>query len=185
MLGGYLEPENIDYAKLADALTYYQAHGYPYMEVPWVVSREAELVTLPTDREATSVHYGELVGSGEQSFIELMMRGKKLSQACCITPCFRDEKTFDRLHHAYFMKLELIDCAASLKNLDRMMQTAQEFFSRYTDVLVIKTSKHSYDIIDKKHGIELGSYGFRSFNKMTFLYGTGIALPRLDTVLAW
>ena len=179
----HFQPTTIDYAKLAAGLTHYAERGYAYREVPWVVSHEAESVTLPPGAEATQTQYGDLVGSAEQGFIELILRGEELTRACAITPCFRIEETFDELHHAYFMKLELIDTNASLASLDAMLENAVDFFAQYLDVLVVKTGTHMYDIVDKKHGIELGSYGFRTCGDTTFVYGTGVALPRLDTVL--
>lgn len=179
----HFKPRSIDYAKLNAGLTHYTERGYAYCEVPWVVSHEAESVTLPPNTEATQTQYGDLVGSAEQGFIELMLRGETITKACGITPCFRIEEQFDELHHAYFMKLELINTDASLSTLDTMIADALAFFAQYTDVLVVKTGEHMYDIVDKKYGIELGSYGFRTLGNTTFVYGTGIALPRLDTVL--
>jgi len=180
----FLEPSRINYRTLSEALDYYERLGYSYKEVPWVVSRQATAVTLPIDRKATSVDYGDLVGSAEQSFIELLMRGEKIRKACAITPCFRDEGEFDELHHAYFMKLELINTNATLENLHQMIQDALGFFAGYIEAVVIKTGPNMFDIIDKKQGIELGSYGFRTFDNHTLIYGTGVALPRLDTANA-
>jgi hypothetical protein len=173
-------PPQIDYHKLSAGLNHYESLGYPYMEVPWVVSREAIAVTLPENATATSVQYGDLVGSGEQSFIELMLRGQAVLKACCITPCFRIEDRYDDLHHPYFMKLELINTDATTKNLRQMILDARGFFQKYTDVAIEQTGPDTYDIVDRDQGIELGSYGFREFNGRRFIYGTGLALPRLD-----
>jgi hypothetical protein len=177
-----IDPRYIDYAKLALGLEFYQSKGYAYIEAPWVVSREATNVTIPSDRHVTTTQFGDLVGSGEQSFIELMMRGTSLEKACCITPCFRDEPDYDELHHAYFMKLELIDTDATVEHLHHMISDATEFLGRFLEVKVIPTGDSSYDIVDVQHELELGSYGFRDFGHQRFIYGTGIALPRLDTV---
>lgn len=178
------EPNHIDYRKFTHALDYYEAHGYGYIDVPWVVSQEATNTTLPADRIATSVQYGDLVGSAEQSFVELMMRGRAITKACAITPCFRMEDTYDELHHAYFMKLELINTKATQENLEATIRDAHGYFSRYTDSEIISTGPDMYDIIDAQHKIELGSYGIRLCGDTPFIYGTGLALPRLDTVLA-
>jgi hypothetical protein len=177
------EPARIDYRKLAAGLDHYQSLGYEYTEAPWVVDREVSNATLPLGRFATSVSYGDLVGSGEQSFIELLRRGVGIQKACCVTPCFRDEDVFDELHHAYFMKLELINTKATEENLEQMINDAREFFEKYTAVDVEQTGSNAYDIVDKERWFELGSYGFRVFHNTTFIYGTGIALPRLDTVV--
>jgi len=179
----FMEPKNIDYRKLAAGLDYYESCGYEYMEVPWVVSGEAESATLPPDATATSVQYGDLVGSAEQGFIELLLRGRTILKACTITPCFRIEDSYDELHHAYFMKLELIDTDATPENLQRMISDARGFLQQYVDTDIEATGDSTYDIVDTKHCIELGSYGIRTFNDTAYIYGTGIAPPRLDTVI--
>ncbi len=179
----YDEPPRIDYSKLSEALMYYESVGYEYIEAPWVVEPASVAVTLPAGSTATSVSYGDLVGSGEQSFIELMRRGRAIHKACCVTPCFRIEDTYDQLHHAYFMKLELIDTDATPHNLQSMIGKAAAFLARYTDVSIVQTGSDSYDIVSSKNHVELGSYGFRSFDDKKFIYGTGLALPRLDTAI--
>ena len=174
------EPNPIDYKILAEALDFYTKRGYSYKEVPWVVSEEATDTTRPKDRIATKVPYGDLVGSAEQGFIELLKRGDTLGRHCAITPCFRDEPDYDDLHHAYFMKCELYDGQATPEHLQTMIDDAVTFFSRYMTVKVVQTDI-GYDI--NGNGIELGSYGFRQYKKIRFIYGTGCALPRLTSVL--
>jgi hypothetical protein len=174
------EPNSINYAILAEALAFYTARGYEYKEVPWVVSHEATTVTLPRNRIATAVPYGDLLGSAEQAFIELLRRGQTLTKHCAITPCFRDEPEYDELHHAYFMKCELFDAQATPERLTQMINDAVAFFSKYLPVEVIATDI-GYDIMSR--GIELGSYGFRQYKNFRFIYGTGCALPRLTTVV--
>ena len=163
------EPKYIDYRKLGAALEHYEARGYEYIEVPWAVRPEATNITLPAGREATAVQYGDLVGSAEQSFIELMMRGRAITKACAITPCFRLEETYDELHHGYFMKLELITTNATPEKLQATINDARDFFSSYTDVEIILTGADMYDIIDKHHKIELGSYGLRACGDISFV----------------
>jgi hypothetical protein len=52
-------------------------------------------------------------------------------------------------------------------------------------VNVVKTydsrSDESYDI--ECNGVELGSYGVRHFENIDWIYGTGLAEPRLSTVM--
>lgn len=179
----HFEPAPIDYRALAGALDHYTGHDYPYMEAPWVVSSAAMNATLPAGDEATRTQYGELVGSAEQSFIELMMRGREVTKACAITPCFRLEPRYDELHHGYFIKLELIDTDATVANLRAMIEVARSLFEKYMEVEVVEMGNEMYDIVDSRHGIELGSYGFREMNERRFIYGTGLALPRLTTAL--
>ncbi len=176
-------PDYIDYRKISEALDHYEGRGYEYMEVPWVVSRESMNVTLPPNGEATSLQYGDLVGSAEQGFIELMRRGETILKACAVTPCFRIEDDYDDLHYPYFFKCELINTDATDENLNQMINDAREFFGQYTDVDVEEVEPGAYDIVDRKLRIELGSYGIRNCEGKRFIYGTGVALPRLTTVL--
>ena len=178
------EPKHIDYRKLAAGLDYYEPLGYQYQEVPWVVSSEAIAATLPPGATATSVQYGDLIGSAEQGFIELILRGREVLKACAVTPCFRIEDSYDELHHPYFMKLELINTDATQDNLHQMMSDAQGFFEQYIATDIEQTGPDAYDIIDRKRRVELGSYGLRTVEGRQFIYGTGVALPRLDTVIA-
>lgn len=180
-----IEPKRIDYRKFSDSLDFYESKGYAYMEVPWIVSEEASNATLPPGLEATMTQYGPLVGSAEQSFIELLLRGETITKACAITPCFRDEVDgWDDLHQPYFMKLELINTNASHEALVEMIQDATELFSRWLAVKLEETDI-GFDIVSAERGIELGSYGQRMLGDgQRFLYGTGLALPRLDTVLS-
>lgn len=124
--------------------------------------------------------YGDLVGSAEQSFIELLIRQQKLGKHCAITPCFRHEAEYDDLHHAYFMKCELFNSDATPENLQQMITDAVDFFRQYLPVTVI-TTEIGYDIMAGDS--ELGSYGFRKYHNTQFVYGTGCALPRLSTVM--
>jgi hypothetical protein len=176
-------PSRMDYRKIASALDYYEARGYEYMEMPWVVSSETVATTLPQGREATRVQYGDLVGSGEQSFIEVLRQGETVLKACCVTPCFRMEESYDDLHFPSFMKMELIDTNATDENLQQMIADAGEFHGKYVEIDVIETEPNTYDIVDTKLRIELGSYGIRTIDDIQFVYGTGVALPRLDTVI--
>lgn len=175
-----VEPKPIDYRKLADALEYYTKQGYSYKEVPWAVSPEATQATIPAHKTSIHCRFGDLVGSAEQGFIELLKRGEMLQKHCAITPCFREEEAYDELHHGYFMKVELINANASLEALDHMIHDALEFLSRYAEVEVEQTGENMYDIITKEGRIELGSYGIRDTAFGRFVYGTGLALPRLD-----
>lgn len=181
----YQEPSSIDYRKLAAALDHYEARGYKYVETPWVVSSESVNATLPPEATATKVQYGYLVGSAEQGFIELFKRGELLTKACAITPCFRIEDTYDSLHHAYFMKLELINTDVSSQTFEDMVRDAREYYEQYTSTDTEITGVNMIDIVDKTYHIELGSYGIRQCENASYIYGTGLALPRLDTILTY
>lgn len=175
----------IDYAKIASGQDYYTKLGYEEIAVPWIISFEPYNATRPPHRKEFYCLDGYLNASGEQSFLELMIQGVSLTKHYCITPCFRDEPVIDATHHRSFIKLELINTDATQENLKQMIADAVTFFSRYTSVQVIATNNEgtAFDIIDSHHHIELGSYGIRTYNEYTWIYGTGIALPRLDTII--
>jgi hypothetical protein len=177
----------IDYQKIADAQKFYASHGFIPITVPWIVEYEAYNATRPPDRREFYCLDGYLNASGEQSFIELMINGNKMKKYCCITPCFRDEPILDDYHHRYFLKLELIDGNVTKENLKRMIKLAKEFLDIYTttptQIIQTDTNGSAFDILDGITGIELGSYGIRKYKKFSWIYGTGLALPRLDTVI--
>lgn len=172
----------IDYRKISHAQQFYSEQGFVEIAVPWILEKEAYLSTAPADRILFSTPYGYLNASGEQSFIQLMLQGTSLSKNFCITSCFRSEPVLDRLHQLYFVKLELIDTDVSFENLRKMISTAQMFLQNYVSVTCVQTGNQSFDLVDAVHGIELGSYGIRSYKHLQWIYGTGLALPRLDII---
>ena len=82
------------------------------------------------------------------------------------------------------MKLELFDTQATVPTLMAMVACASAFYEQYIPTNVVETGVNMYDIVDAHNDIELGSYGFRTWSEGTFTYGTGVALPRLSTVMA-
>jgi|GEM_PF-552696 len=181
----------IDYSKISYAIEFYVSEGFGYLEVPWIVSKEANTITAPEGVKLFDNFLGCNVASGEQSFLELIMQNKLVpGKYVCCTPCFRDEKILDDLHFNWFEKVELIDFLGygtfskeKVKcNLDNLLNSANSFFKKYIDTEIIDTSD-GRDIISEKHKIELGSYGIRHYNDFSWIYGTGIAEPRLSQVL--
>lgn len=175
----------VDYSKIAAAQAYYTAQGYKEIPVPWIISFEPYNATRPPHRKEFYCLDGYLNASSEQSFLELILQGVPITKHYCVTPCFRDEPIIDATHHRSFMKLELINTDATQENLTSMVQDAVTFFSRYIPVTVVPTNQEqtAFDIVDQQNGVELGSYGIRTYNEHTWIYGTGVALPRLDTVI--
>lgn len=116
----------------------------------------------------------ELVGSAEQSFIQMIFDGTlPPGRYQTVTPCFRSDAQ-DELHESHFIKLELIDTANSSSWPD-IASIAQDFFSIPTSIVGI--SDKQCDIVSAD--IELGSYGCRRmFKDVFFAYGTGVAEPR-------
>jgi len=182
----------INYGLLAEALEYYQDQGYELIDVPWTVSKQSMNITAgeSIDLEKSKYIDDYLVGSAEQSFLH-MIRGGEISEGrfCAVTPCFRSNDPEDELHQKYFMKVELISITKEwwkwVPEMEMMLTSAKDFFSQFVDVEVVKTqddrSDESYDI--ECHGIELGSYGIRHFENINWIYGTGLAEPRLSTVM--
>jgi hypothetical protein len=179
----------INHERLVEASRHYADDGYYPIDVPWIVQDEAYHVTKPESagRDFKTIG-GNLVASGEQSFLQLMLDGKLdikdpyLSKLQCTTPCFRDEK-YDELHHPYFMKVELIDLDACSSKLAVMIAKAHHFFRKYVPTRLVQIDYHTFDIVDLRFGIELGSYGIRKYKGFEWVYGTGLAEPRMTQVL--
>jgi len=181
----------IDYLLIADAVEYYQDNGYKLIDVPWTVPEDVIRITARQNINLENSKYLDkhLVGSAEQSFLHLMKTGKLTAgKYCAITPCFRDDDE-DDTHQKYFMKLELIHVTSEWwkwsNSLETMIYDANNFFSLHVPTAVIKTndarSDESYDI--KSNNIELGSYGIRHHENTHWVYGTGLAEPRLSIVI--
>ena len=177
----------IDWAKLAKANEYYSKH-FQYQEVPYLIPETVSNYTKPHREQSFILNDGlftqqahELVGSAEQGFVYLLMNegliGEKLYS---ITPCFRADN-YDVTHQAWFMKLELFHLSDKPEDLHSMVECANTFFSQFGNTEIIQVQTQMYDI--NINNIEVGSYGFRHINDKTFIYGTGIALPRIDMAL--
>lgn len=173
----------IDYSKIGAAIEFYKKKGFQYVDVPWDTPERYRNVTFIGEDFNPILNDRFLVGSAEQSFIYLhdkrkLMRG---SYVAC-TPCFRCDE-IDETHQQYFMKVELFDTNdTSIKRLHHIIQLAEEFFSNYLNVKVVQISDYEYDI-ETYTGIELGSYGIRSWEGHTWIFATGLAEPRLTKSL--
>jgi len=174
----------IDYSLINDSIDYYEAKNFIRIESPWTVSEAIDNITKPKDRQAFQLKHNNkcLVASGEQSFLYLYLKNfLPKGQFQTITPCFRFEP-FDILHTKYFIKNELIKTdVVTDYELEKIVETALIFFKRYIrNAQVIKT-KDGFDIeID---GRELGSYGIRSCDFLTWIYATGCAEPRTSNLI--
>ena len=183
----------IDYSILAKSQEFYTLKGFHGVEAPWTVTPAVSEITKPKDKKEEFFIPSKnkvLVASGEQGFLYLYLKGfLPKGKYFTITPCFRDE-VFDFLHTKYFMKTELIVtenvCEEELKKL---IDVAFEFFSLYLpkDNLSIYKSldSDSTDIFytDENNAFELGSYGIRNCNYLTWIYGTGVAEPRFSRIV--
>lgn len=200
----------IDYNLVQMAVADYQLEGFEYLETPWVVSEEALKVTLPADKEGYQLHkcipYDHpilptqipywLVGSAEQGFIQLMLEGKlSKGKYCSAGPCFRDDKP-DEWHHPYFFKVELIDYLPEKPDVLSMLNAAKFQLEQMAQIIVasqdyarsipsftleVVPTEEGHDLM--LDGIELGSYGLRKYQNHTWVYGTGLALPRFTQAI--
>ena len=190
---------NTQWHRFSKALDFYSKQGFVYLEAPWIASTAAIFLTkpaqaLPTLVSSFSDHY--LVGSAEQSFVDLMIQSKIApGKYMAITPCFRDEVD-DELHKKYFMKLELINYNNTAANdglggcLEpgacwRMVTMAHTFFETLVSPNLIQTVATEIGTDINVNDIEVGSYGHRSFDHNNicheWIYGTGLAEPRFSS----
>lgn len=177
----------IDWEKLAQANTYYSQH-FTYQEVPFLIPESVSNYTKPHRDQSFILNDGifaqqshELIGSAEQGFVYLLLNGNLLADRLySISPCFRADN-YDKTHQPWFMKLELFHLSDKKEDLMNMLEGAEHFFSQFAQTEIVLTGENMYDI--NIHGLEVGSYGFRHIDDKTFIYGTGIALPRLNIAL--
>lgn len=184
----------MNYKLISQAAELYSDRYVYVPDAPWAVGREAYYATKPYDAgpDITLVVEGQptqyMVASGEQSFIQMMLDGRFIKRAYCITPCFRPDR-YDYLKRPQFEKLELINADdVTFANLYHMMHDAASFFERHVDIKFIQTGPMSFDIIERQTRIELGSYGLREMNlpdgrHLEWIYGTGCAEPRLSVAI--
>lgn len=178
-----MEEGKINWRRLMSAITYYTACGYKFIDLDWCVDPETSAITKPFYKKDFFVYDKALVASGEQSFLQMIIDEKLApGKYCGITPCFRDEIP-DELHSNYFMKVELIDTLHPNKGgLDSMISCAKLFFKDFIKIKTIEIGDELYDI-ESYSGIELGSYGTRQYKNIKWVFGTGLAEPRLSIAL--
>lgn len=189
------EKKMIDYLKIAKSVEFYEKKGYMRLEVPWMISQEIAQLTKPPQAKDYIIKESEkvLVASAELSFLYLANKGqlpKGMYQAT--TPCFRNEPV-DLLHRKNFIKNELINTKnISHKQLKETINDAFLFFSLYIDkkkLKIVKTEAYksdiNYDIVVlvNNEELELGSYGIRQCEILKWIYGTGLAEPRLTLIM--
>lgn len=173
----------IDYSLLFSALNYYKKQGFIELSVPWVVPRETCEQTMPTGivlTEKLDLWIGTLVGSAEQSFFQLAKEGKLKQDLSyvALTPCFRYDN-YDELHFPYFMKIELFRLGKEDFSFE-FMESAMYLFKYVGLDSFVETTNIGHDLVSKT-GIELGSYGHRTVDDLSWTYGTGLAEPRFTT----
>lgn len=184
----------INYNLIDRSIEYYKQQGFKRIESPWMVSEEISNLTLPKDKKAFKLQHNKkvLVGSGEQSFMYMIVKGILTpGRYQTTTPCFRDD-SFDIFHSKYFIKNELIDFEnPSLYTLNQIIESSKQFFislkpsdaEHFEITLNVQDDSPVYDINYK--GVELGSYGIRTipYYDIPYIFATGLAEPRTSTVL--
>lgn len=186
----------IEYKNLAAAQEFYKKEGYTPIETPWLVSSKVNSITAPEGVRRYFVTKGdatkEFIASGEQGFLYLAVKGYlPPGKYQTITPCLRDD-SFDFTHMKQFVKCELIEIGdyntivpARGGILTNMLTSCQKFFQEQGLLTMLyKEDKgtEQYDLI-APNGTEIGSYGYRSYEGLHWIYGTGIAEPRFSRVL--
>ncbi len=166
---------------VSKSIEFYVKKGYSYVELPWVIPIEYVRTTLPKSKAPFQTLGGTLVGSAEQSFLytfdQGLIRRKKYVAA---TPCFRDDVE-DETHQRTFFKVELIDFELDQQPIHMALTVLNNFRNLAPSSLFsISTTEEGLDVESK--GIELGSYGVRTFNRTPYIYGTGLAEPRFSQV---
>lgn len=174
----------INFGLLQESIDFYESNNYLRIELPWTVSEAINNITKPPDKINFQLKHNDkcLVGSGEQSFLYLYLKGflpKGTFQG--LTPCYRYE-SFDFLHTKYFIKNELIKTdVVNDEELLRVVETSLNFFKQYIPDVYIKETDLGYDI--EVDGKELGSYGIRECEFLKWIYGTGCAEPRTSSLI--
>jgi len=176
----------VDWKRLASALDWYEAAGFRKLSLPWHARQDVVDVTCPSpDRCYSLGGFGTLVGSAEQSFMQmqfdgLLPKGRWVS----LTPCFRHEPVFDDLHHPYFMKVELYSNEDPHEGLAvEFAGIARRFMAELgAPAIELVQTDIGYDL--EIGGIEVGSYSTREHAGHVWTCGTGLAEPRFSQALA-
>ena len=174
----------IDYNLINESIQFYSNNGFQRIEAPWTVSEYVDNITKPEGRQSFQFKHNDkcFVASGEQSFLYLYLKGfLPLGRYQCSTPCIREEP-FDYLHSKYFIKNELIQTdKVNEEELQKLIEVSLRFFKTYLQDVNVEKTDIGYDIVC--NGIELGSYGIRECEFLTWIYATGCAEPRLSTLI--
>jgi hypothetical protein len=182
----------INYQNIQDSISYFEQRQYKRIETPWTVTESISKLTKPEDRLDWKISNKNkvLVGSAEQGFLYLILKGfLPPGKYQSVSPCFREE-IFDLTHSKYFIKNELIitdnvnDITLQVLLNDALWFFAQKLKISNKDydegkiIKIIETAKDTYDI--EYNSIELGSYGIRETALCRYIYGTACAEPRLS-----
>lgn len=175
----------IRYDLIVKALDFYKSLGYKEINVPWHVRPEVSDITCPHPDLAYSFEDGVLVGSAEQSMIQMAMDGELIENHSyvAVSPCFRNEPELDVFHQKYFMKVELFHFGEDYQAYRTVLWDAFYFLSGLTKKPIKVVGYDDYNADFEIDGVEIGSYNNRYSNGITWVCGTGLALPRFTKVM--
>jgi seryl-tRNA synthetase len=175
----------IDYGLIAKALDFYKSMGYKEINVPWHVRTEVSDITCPSLDRAYPFEDGVLVGSAEQSMIQMALDGELVENISYVTcsPCFRNEPELDRCHQKYFMKVELFHFGDDYQAFRKIKFDAYEFLKSLTSKQIDIVVYDGFNLDMEINGVEIGSYNYRSAKGIIWTCGTGLALPRFTKVM--
>lgn len=167
---------NID--KFINAVNHYKKRGYVPIQLPYYASNAAIDITIPKDR--VSLPHGldnGYVGSAEQSFIDRILQKAPL-RGCfmAFTPCYRDEEEISTVTQLIFSKLELYSTKKS--PTDICTDVISFIGTHYNKEINIVKTDIGIDLV--YNDVEIGSFGDRTINGITYCYGTGITFPRYN-----
>jgi hypothetical protein len=191
------------------ALAFYREAGFRYVEVPWIVSRSAMDITRPEDAQALWLPGEEqgLVGSAEQSFLEMHLRGELPlgKYLVAASPCFRPtdddsvtchQPTFFKVELGYFLEEGAPEGGVlMLREVAKVMRLLAARFLH--EALGVEAEVGPASPPEERGplwesqvgdllvgGAEIGSYGVRRWRAPTpkpplvWAFGTGLAEPR-------
>lgn len=168
----------ISTATLMRAISFYENLGYKMQDIPLIIDKDVCDFTKPSFCKSFKHGIHDYIGSAEQSFLQLI-KDKKITDGKyqALSPCIRNEPILDETHYLIFLKLELIVLnTTDFLHIAHQVQTVMQVLGVSTDI--VKTPI-GVDLFDR-HGIELGSYGTRTYLGVDYAYGTGIAEPRFS-----
>ena len=191
---------NINMKNFIKIVNEYSAQRYNMTTVPMLIDKKIVETTLPKDKQACMFNdQYAYVGSAEQSFLHLKAGKLATGKHMAMTSCYRDDAE-DESHIRVFLKLELIhvlspDVISSNSEVNRnLMSMIKKCSATFRDVChseeifdnisveFVGNNESQHDIL--LNGIEIGRYGIRDYLGKKYIYGTGVAEPRLSYALS-
>ena len=179
-------PAPINWNHLQAVVAHFTGLGFTYVEAPWFVQPQVSAITCNRRQGIISTDLGDLIGSSEQSFIQMHAAGILPAwRYVALTPCFRNEHEIDLLHSRWFMKAELfINDSPEDPLLQEIVSACREHFDLLAGrpgITRVVVTHEGFDLT--VNDIEVGSYGLRRHGSLHWLYATALAEPRFSIAL--